>query len=131
MAVLSAISLAISSFVLPSVVIPKFLAAMIKGSAEVSVVGLVVVPADETSFAAFSNSFLASPMDLANSGSFCGPQRKITSKIAAMISHSYPTKAKNFHNEGMGVVRYKRGEHKYKAADDSEILRTMKQTEVS
>ena len=73
---LSAISFAICSFVFPSVVIPRLLAATIRGSvAAVCAVGVVGVPGVvvdgvEASFAAFSNSFLARPMDLASSGSF-------------------------------------------------------------
>lgn len=95
--VFSAISFVISSFVLPSVLIPRFLAAVINGS--VAGVELVeaVLTAEEASFAALSNSFLANPMDLASSGSFCGPQRKTTNKMPRTISHSYPTRAKAFH----------------------------------
>lgn len=110
LAVFSAISLAISSFVLPSVVIPRFLAATISGSVSAVVVGAPVVPPNDTSFAAFSNSFLARPIDLASSGSFCGPQRKTTSKIPTTINHSYPTRAKRNHIRTMRSAQYKNGE---------------------
>jgi len=64
------------------------LAATIRASGLASAVLAVVEVAVDTSLAAFSNSFLASPIDLANSGSFCGPQRKITTSMATTISHS-------------------------------------------
>ena len=103
---LSAISFAICSFVFPSVVMPRLLAATISGS----VTGCAVATPLETveavevaggdvdaSFAAFSNSFLASPIDFASSGSFWGPHRKTTSRIPTTMSHSYPTSANPFH----------------------------------
>ncbi len=91
---LSAISLAISSFVFPSVDMPRLLAATINGSVDavsdvVGVVGAVVSEAvAEASFVALSNSFFARPMERASSGSFCGPQMKITSMTPMTINHS-------------------------------------------
>ena len=53
------------------------------------VVGVVVAPpVAAASFVALSNSFFASPIDRANSGSFCGPHMKITSMTPTTISHS-------------------------------------------
>ncbi len=85
---------------------PRLFAATINGSGVVSVGELGVVGL-EISFAALSNSFLASPMDLANSGSFCGPQRKTIKTTAITISHSYPTRAIDFHNISMRSASYK------------------------
>jgi hypothetical protein len=110
LAVFSAISLAISSFVLPSVVIARLLAATISGSVSALVEGTLVVATDDTSFVTLSNSFLARPIDLASSGSFCGPQRKTTSKIATTINHSYPIRAKRNHIRTMRSAQYKNGE---------------------
>ena len=57
--------------------------------------GLVVaVVVDDTSLAAFSNSFFASPTDLASSGSLCGPHRKTTRRTPTAMSNSDPTNAK-------------------------------------
>ena len=58
----------------------------------------------EASLAAFSNSRFAWPMDLANSGSFWGPQRNIMMRIATMTSPSYPTNANSFHYEPRSVT---------------------------
>jgi len=92
--VLSAISFAICSLVLPSVVMPMLFAASRSGSCSVSfVVEVVGLEIDDISLALFWNSFFARPIDLASSGSFCGPQRKITSKIPTTMSHSYPISA--------------------------------------
>ena len=94
---LAAISLAISVLVLPSVVTPSSLAARISGSVPgwvaAGVDAVEVVAAAEPSLPAFSNSFLAIPIDRASSGSFCGPQRNIISSTATTTSHSYPINA--------------------------------------
>jgi len=108
--VFSAISLPISSLVFPSVEMPRFFAAVISGSLLLCAVLGCVNVADEASFAAFSNSFLARPRDLASSGSFCGPHRKMTRSIATTINHSYPTRANEFHIVRMQAASYKSAE---------------------
>lgn len=58
-------SLAICSFVFPSVLIPRLVAATTSGSVGDSGVGADVVGLD-ISFVALSNSFLARPIDFAS-----------------------------------------------------------------
>ena len=98
-----AISLAISSRVFPSVVIPRDFAATIRGSRVAAdgadagggdVEGGMYVDGDVSSFDAFSNSRFARPMDLAISGSFCGPHKKMTTSITTTLMASNPTSAK-------------------------------------
>ena len=85
----------------------RLLAATISGSVVVASVGELGAVGLEISLAALSNSFLASPMDFASSGSFCGPQRKTIKITAITINHSYPTRAINFHNTRMRPASYK------------------------
>jgi len=61
---------------------------------DVDVVGVVYVEGDVSSLDAFSNSRLARPIDLAISGSFCGPHRKMTTIITTTLMASNPTNAK-------------------------------------
>ncbi len=49
---------------------PRFFAAVINGSVAGCVVDEAELTVDDASLAAFSNSFLARPNDLASSGSF-------------------------------------------------------------
>ena len=49
---------------------------------------------DVSSLDAFSNSRLAKPIDLAISGSFCGPHKKMTTSITTTLMASNPTSAK-------------------------------------
>jgi len=92
---------------------PRSLAATISES--VVVAGEVDVDAvgELISLDAFSNSFLAIPMDRASSGSFWGPQRKMIAMTAMTTSHSYPTSANGFHiHIALHHARYKNGEVK-------------------
>lgn len=80
-------------------VIPRDFAATMSGSVvdgvEVDAAGVVVyVEGDVSSLDAFSNSRLARPIDLAISGSFCGPHRKMTTSITTTLMASNPTNAK-------------------------------------
>jgi len=80
-------------------------------AAEAGLVELVWIAAvEDTSLAAFSNSFFASPTDLASSGSFCGPQRKTTRRTPTAISSSEPTSAKYYHAETAAAAGYKNSE---------------------
>lgn len=95
------ISPAICSFVFPSVLlIPNNRAATISGSEEdatgagVDVDGGEKLDGEVISFDAFSNSRFAKATDLAISGSFCGPHRKTTTNMTAMLIASNPTVAK-------------------------------------
>jgi hypothetical protein len=63
--------------------------------AVVAVVARVVI-----SFVAFSNSRLASPMDLAISGSFWGPQMNKITRMATTVIASKPTMAIVIHITG-------------------------------
>ncbi len=82
-------------------VIPRDFAATMSGSVVdgvdvdvAGVVGVVYVEGDVSSLDAFSNSRLARPIDLAISGSFCGPHRKMTTSITTTLMASNPTNAK-------------------------------------
>lgn len=81
-------------------VIPRDFAAIMSGSVadgvdvDVEVGGGVYVEGDVSSLDAFSNSRLARPIDLAISGSFCGPHRKMTTSITTTLMASNPTNAK-------------------------------------
>jgi len=95
----SKISLVNSCLVLPSVSMPRLLAAVMIGSCLISLVsrmglmGVEVMP-----FAALSNSLLASPMAFAISGSFCGPQTNRAMSMKTIESASYPSIANSHHN---------------------------------
>lgn len=80
----AAISLAISARVFPSVLMPSSFAATISGSDE-DCVGVLDV---DVSWEALWNSFLTSPIDRANSGSFDGPQRNMIKMTTKTMSHS-------------------------------------------
>lgn len=81
-------------------VIPRDFAAIMSGSVadgvdvDVEVGDGVYVEGDVSSLDAFSNSRLARPIDLAISGSFCGPHRKMTTSITTTLMASNPTNAK-------------------------------------
>jgi len=79
--------------VFPSVEIPSFFAVSIRTSVSGAAGGEVGLVA---SLYALSISFRANPIDLANSGSFCGPHTNSTTMIANTMSHSYPTIANLF-----------------------------------
>lgn len=83
-------------------VIPRDFAATMSGSGvatdgvdgDADVEGGMYVDGDVSSFDAFSNSRFARPMDLAISGSFCGPHKKTTTSITTTLMASNPTSAK-------------------------------------
>lgn len=92
----SAISLAMSPRVFPSVTIPSFLAVEIRLSSGVDAGGVVDVTSLEkvvNSFYALSNSLRAWPMDLASSGILFGPQRKRTASTSTTTIISHPVTA--------------------------------------
>lgn len=83
---------------------PMSLAATINES--VGVAGADAVPGvdaeavgDMNSLDALSNSLLAKPIDRASSGSFCGPQRKMTRTTPTTTIHSYPISANAFSHQ--------------------------------
>ncbi len=81
-------------------VIPRDFAATMSGSTvegvdcEADVEGGMYVDGDVISLDAFSNSRFAWAIDLAISGSFCGPHRKTTTSITTTLMSSNPTSAK-------------------------------------
>lgn len=81
-------------------VIPRDFAATMSGSTvdgvggDADVGGGLYVDGDVISLDAFSNSRFARAIDLAISGSFCGPHRKTTTSITTTLMSSNPTSAK-------------------------------------